>query len=377
MWGYKKLVQKKNYSRCFIILQQDKEGFSQGSDKLPSGYVKLELRNDKCKISYYVQNLKKEILPYYMLLICNKKELKKSIEIGEMNIDEYGRTDVTYEYPAEDIAGSHISAENISGAAVVKLHDTNIVPVMSGFSGTAVTNWESFERVKNRVADSVTSLNQAHKDKSIFDKYEESIEKAKTDSADNIDNISNSSNTEFLDNNVNQENVDNTDNEKCQNEYENNYNDGRNDAETNKVSGSDDKDNQFFLNLSEEFEEISDFSNEIKRCKWYKVKVNSIETLKNMTDYNKYAVAYYPMLSYYSYIKKYGYFMIGYKFDTEQKIKYIIYGLPGKRNLEDQPFGGKSGFVTWIPDEASEEEMEGCWVMFYDFKTSTVLIPQN
>lgn len=350
MWGYKKLVQKKNYSRCFIILQQDNEGYSQGSDKLPSGYVKLEIRNDKCKISYYVQNLKKETLPYYMVLICNKKELKKCIEIGEMNIDEYGRTDVAYEYPAEDIAESNISFDNISGAAVVKFLDSNIVPIMSGFSGTAVTNWKSFDMVKNRVVESDKNLNQVDKDKSIFDKYEESIEKAKMSSVENIDNKSNPDNSDST---------------------------VRNDTQTCKDCDSSDKDNQFFLNLAEDFEEVPDFSDEIKRCKWYKVIANCKETLTDMTDHDKYTVVYYPMLSYYSYIKKYGYFMLGYKFDLDKKIKYIIYGLPGKRNREDQPLGGKSGFVTWLPTKDSENEMEGIWVMFYDFNTSTVLIPQN
>lgn len=352
------MAQKKNYSRCFIILQQGNEGFSHETDKLPSGYVKLELKNDKCKISYYVQNLKKETLPFYMVLICNKKELKKSIEIGEMNIDEYGRADVSYDYLAEDIAGSHISFDNISGAAVVKSLNSNIIPVMSGFSGTAVTNWESFDMVRNRTTDNIINSNELDKDKSIFDKYEESIEKSKINNEDNIDTDSKSDNT-------------------LDGEYQNNDNVSRHDTEIPEFCDNDDKENKFFLKLTEDCEEISDFSNEIKRSKWYKVKVNSQETLNDMSDVNKHTVFYSPMTNYFSYIKKSGYFMLGYKFDTDKKIKYIMYGLPGKKNLEDQPFGGKSGFVTWLPAQASNNEIDGNWVMFYDFKTSTILIPQN
>jgi hypothetical protein len=248
---------------------------------------------------------------------------------------------------------------------------------MSGFSGTAVTNWENFDIVRSRAADNVANSDQGYKDKSIFDKYEESIEKAKISSSDSIDNTSNQNDTESPDNAVNQNDTDGIGDEVCQKNDESNSNTVRNDTEPCKVCESEDKDNQFLLKLAEDYDEVSDFSNEIKRCRWYKVKVNSIDTLTNMTDYDKYTVFYYPMLSYYSYIKKYGYFMIGYKFDTDQKIKYIIYGLPGKKNREDQPFGGKSGFVTWLPGQDPENEMEGNWVMFYDFKTSTVLIPQN
>lgn len=355
------MTQKKNYSRCFIILQQGNEGTSKETDKLPSGYVKLELKNDKCKISYYVQNLKKETLPYYMVLICNKKELKKSIEIGEMNIDEYGRADVAYDYLTDDIAGSHISFDNISGAAVVKSLNSNIIPIMSGFSGTAVTNWENFDMVRSSPKDNVTNTKEVSKDKSIFDKYEESIEKSKISSEDNVNS---SSDSDLL-------------NKKLPDNTAENNNVLRHEIDTSEFCDSGNKDNHLFLKLAEDFEEVNDFSNEIKRCKWYKVKVGSEEKLKDTTDYNKYTVFYYPMLSYYSYIKKCGYFMVGYKFDKDKKIKCIIYGLPGKKNREDQPFGGKSGFVTWLPAQRSSDEIEGNWVMFYDFKTSTVLIPQN
>lgn len=348
------MTQKKNYSRCFIILQQGNEGASKETDKLPSGYVKLELKNDKCKISYYVQNLKKETLPYYMVLICNKKELKKSIEIGEMNIDEYGRADVAYDYLTDDIAGSHISFDNISGAAVVKSLNSNIIPIMSGFSGTAVTNWESFDMVRSRTADNVTNTIEGDKDKSIFDKYEESIEKSKISSDDNVDRNSVLSNTKSPDHVGDNDTLDDTD-----------------------VYDSNNKDNQLFLKLAEDFDEVDDFSDEIKRCKWYKVNVNSEDALSDTRNHNKYTVFYCPMRSYYSYIKKCGYFMVGYKFDKDKKIKCIIYGLPGKKNREDQPFGGKSGFVTWLPTRSSRNETEGNWVMFYDFKTSTVLIPQE
>ena len=71
------MTQKKSYSRYFIILQEDEKGYSLASDKVASGYAKLELKNDKCKISYYVQNLKKEMTPYYMMLVCNKKDVKR------------------------------------------------------------------------------------------------------------------------------------------------------------------------------------------------------------------------------------------------------------------------------------------------------------
>ena len=43
-----------------------------------------------------------------------------------------------------------------------------------------------------------------------------------------------------------------------------------------------------------------------------------------MNNYNKYTLAYYPMLNYYPYIKKYGFFMIGYKCDSKGNLKHLM-----------------------------------------------------
>ena len=94
----------------------------------------------------------------------------------------------------------------------------------------------------------------------------------------------------------------------------------------------------------------------------------------NTADYNKYTVAYYPMLNYYPYIKKYGYFFIGYKCDSNGNLKYIVYGVPGKKDKDEQPYVGKTGFVTWI---SSDDDKNGCWLMFYDFKNSNIVVPMK
>lgn len=129
---------------------------------------------------------------------------------------------------------------------------------------------------------------------------------------------------------------------------------------------------EFFKNISEGLDECKGLFREIKYCKWYKVKINSLDDMCNVSDYNKYNIIYYPMLSYFPYIKKYGYFMIGFKCNSLGYVDYIVYGIPGSRDEDDQPYAGKTGFVTWTKDKSSAE---GCWFMFYDYKKSTVVIP--
>jgi outer membrane biosynthesis protein TonB len=446
IWRYRKLAQKKSYSRYFIILQEDEKGYSISSDKVASGYAKLEMKNDKCKISYYVQNLKKESAPYYMLLICNKKEVRKVIKISQMNIDDYGRADVYHEYSADNIAGTGISMDKISGAAIVKFLDSNIIPVMSGFASTAIPDWKTFTVVdlQSIVKEEERPLEAPN---SMFDKYEENIESLKeekktkeiekvknTCEEDNIkkeqninkkenikenikenvkenvkeqikekesvkkkDNVSeekninkpNNTNKEKNSNkegNVNKQyNLKKEDNIKKQDNINGKYKNTPRKGTTKNVDIDDEKnkdslradEKSFFENLVQDFECLGEICSEIKRCKWYKIPVDSQRSMYDMSNYNKYTMLYYPMINYYSYIKKYEHYLIGYKLNKESTMKYLIYAIPGTKNKMDQPYVGKSGFVTWMPlnSEEDEENSLGYWLMFYDFKTSTIIIP--
>lgn len=396
--GTKKLAQKKSYSRYFIILQEDEKGYSLGVDKSSSGYVKMEVKDTKCKISYYVQNIKKESAPYYMILICNKKDTNSIIKIGEMNIDEYGRADICYEYPVNNISNSGLGIDKVSGAAIVKFIDSNIISVMSGFSTTDIPRWKGFDIANNKVKEAKIKP-QKKDNRSIFDEYEEKIEEVKNSkkvqSDDNIkknkcnielslkeenleekslkeENLKeedlkekirkdksqeftkNKDNNLFIDDSI--KNKPQIDNKSCKENYE--YPLG--------------EDGKYFKNIAKDLEIISDFADQIKRCKWYKVEIENIDDMKNTCDYDKYMILYNPMNSYYNYIKKYGHYLLGYKCDELGSVKYIVYGIPGEKSKEDQPYGGKSGFVTWVP---TKSEKQGYWLMFYDYKTSTVVLP--
>ena len=179
------MTQKKSYSRYFIILQEDERGYSLASDKLPSGYAKLEMKNEKCKISYYVQNLRKESAPYYMMLICNKKDVNKIIKLGELNIDDHGRAEVSYEYEVDDICNTGIAMDKIVGASICRLIEGNIISVMCGFASTDIPQWKRFEIVQEAPQNDVEEIRE--EDKSIFDKYEEKIENGKNN--EDVDKI--------------------------------------------------------------------------------------------------------------------------------------------------------------------------------------------
>lgn len=129
---------------------------------------------------------------------------------------------------------------------------------------------------------------------------------------------------------------------------------------------------KYFEKLAEGFQIHNSGLNDINHCKWYKVGVNSIDDLSDESNYNKYTLAFYPMLNYYPYISKVGHFLLGYKCNPSGEMKYIIYAIPGSKEKNDQPYGGRTGFVTWTSDNSNGM---GYWLMFYDFKNSSIVIP--
>ncbi|EJE7234587.1 hypothetical protein FC820_13105 [Clostridium sporogenes] len=409
------MAQKKNYSRYFIILEEDEKGYSLGVDKSASGYVKLENKNGKCKISYYVQNIKKQSSPYHMVLICNKKGSKDIIKIGEMNIDEYGRADICYEYPVDNIGNCGINADKISGAAIVKFLDSNIISVMSGFSTTDIPAWKSFSIIESKERKK-EDIKEEKVNKTIFDKYEETIEEIKTkdnninkDEDNKVESVQEhkeknlhsenrekvkdikESNEKDLDSKdrekdgdikgFNEKDLDNEDREKGKDIEESNEKDlektkkaieENEDKKRNKQNIPIGLEGKYFRSLVEDLDTVDNITDEIKNCIWYKMDVKDEDDMRNTCNYDKFMVLYNPMLGYYSYIKKHGHYILGYKCDSSGNMKYLVYGIPGDKTRKDQPFKGKSGFVTWIE---SKENNLGYWLMFYDYKTNNILIP--
>jgi hypothetical protein len=129
---------------------------------------------------------------------------------------------------------------------------------------------------------------------------------------------------------------------------------------------------KYFEKIAEGFAPYFGKLIDINYCKWYKIDVNSIGDLSDDSNYNQYTLAYYPMLNYYPYISKAGHFLLGYKCNKNGDMQYIIYAIPGSKAKNDQPYSGRTGFVTWTSDDKSGK---GYWLMFYDFKKSSIVIP--
>ena len=412
--------------RNFVILQEDERGYSNSNDKTLSGYSKIEAKGDKCKISFYAQNLKKDNENYYMMIICCKKDMKQIVNLGPIEINDTGKAEATKEYNVSNIGGLDIQFDKISGTAIAKFKDGIPIFVMCGFlNGQQPSeNWKNYtivkaKEVRLRATEKVAEKEhkkepikpeikiEKPKDKVIENpvveaKVDESIilentervieekegiakegieevvevkeapevvevkeapEVIEVKEAPEVESLEEARKRYFQRENLRGKFEDYEDEIEASKEF---------DPVSGKIRGSI---GEYFESIVEGFDRDYDSIDELKYTKWYKIPVHDLHEMCNMSNYNKYTLAYYPMLNYYPYIKKYGYFMLGYKCDSQGNLKHIIYAIPGKKDKDEQPYDGRTGFVTWV--SLNGKERDGCWLMFYDFKNSTVVVPMQ
>lgn len=401
---------KKSYNRFFIIMQEDQKGYGVDANKVPSGYAKLEMRNDRAKMSFYVQDIKKQSGPYYMVLIAQGNGgTRELINLGQINIDEGGKADVSNEHEANNIANTNIGMDKVQGAGICRINGTKINPVMVGFiCGEELKNWATYPMAKGGAKVTKTTTMKTTKTTTIIEMPSEEmaekeakkevkvVEEKRVESgearADKKERVKEAAKSEDINSHKDEvksegeaQNFDEYEEQiERLKEYRRKHNSKQCDDDNEKHDHHDHHDHddkndnpvgpmgEFFKNVIKGLEKIG-VKDSIKNCTWYKAQVENLDAMYCENDYNKYSVIFYPMICYYPYIAKSKHFMVGYKCDDEGALKYIIYAIPGTKELIDQPYEGKTGFVTFMSD--SENCEKGHWLMYYDVKKNSVVVP--
>lgn len=446
--GNRSLAHNKLY-RNFIILQEDEKSHAASGEKALSGYAKIEAKSDKCKISFYAQNLKRDE-NYSIVLICYKKDLKQIVDLGSLMVSEVGKGESSKEYYVNNIAGLDFSYDKISGASICRRIGGELIFSMYGFmNGENINdNWKKCKVIKHEEKKEELKEEIAIKEKKeikymeIKKEHNEEVKNKKEEiepcDFTSIEEECNYKHEEEkpehkkMEEKCDHKHEHKKMEEKCDNKHEEDMHEHEKDgcckdnmnmggmgsckkrdeieaqfdeyeARIERNRGVDPYDfelrgaiGEYFSGIVNGFEECGNQFKDLKYCKWYRVKVNSLDDMCNISNYNRYTIAYYPMLNYYPYIKKYGHFMMGYKCDSNGDLKYIVYGVPGKKDRDEQPYAGKTGFVTWVSTDkedlesktretkaptvasvSTDKEDLGCWLMFYDYKSSTVVVPMK
>lgn len=467
---------KKTYNRYFIIFQEEDKGFGIAIDKQPTGYLKIETRSGKCKITVYVQNLKKEKGPYICCMIDTMKTPPLVAHLGSIPVDDTGRGETWWEFNENNIADMGEMADRFSVAAIL-IDGKGIECPLSGFIGKEKVDWRSKivktepekpkeevvseeerkeaekfkeyedslknEEEQSPVEDKKPNENMNETDESVDNKPDKMIDEGENIPPDNgIGEDINAGQGEEIgeeiggetgeeaggqsgkeanieqeghaDENMNDENINdenagkmdkNMDEEinkdKIDDEYyreqeekyseydeadEDEYDmeDSREKVE-NVVKQQEDMGKRkkthavMFHEVLKNFEEVKGLCMGIKNCRWWKIPYGYDIDIKENKYYPYFCAVYhlkmtYPYLNYIKYFKKCGYYYFGIKYDENNEVKYIIYGVKGMKNMEQQPYMGMTGFVKWtkINDGGS-----GMWLMYYDPYTGCIMVPKK
>ncbi|HYF81477.1 MAG TPA: hypothetical protein VEB00_00410 [Clostridia bacterium] len=139
------MASNNEYKRYFIILQEDDKGYELSPGKIPTGYVKIEVKNSKVRLNAFIQNVKiEDRIEYRLILVSSGK--KQAIDVGKILIDSSGRGELSYELESDNVLKSGLNIGDFTVAAVT----AGATVPLSGYTGRDKLEWKGRYEVVNR-----------------------------------------------------------------------------------------------------------------------------------------------------------------------------------------------------------------------------------
>ncbi|MGI6776635.1 MAG: hypothetical protein ACOX7R_00980 [Acetivibrionales bacterium] len=106
------------FFRRFLIFKQEDKGYGMGSD--PSGYIKIEVRNGKGRLTASVRNLKEDSKKYNYRLYLLRSEENRVVPV---NVDLFplyqGKGEIEWRFDPADVNGTGNSIDQFNTAVVI------------------------------------------------------------------------------------------------------------------------------------------------------------------------------------------------------------------------------------------------------------------
>ncbi|SHI50864.1 hypothetical protein [Lutispora thermophila] len=141
------------YKRYFIILQEEDKGYAMTAGKIPTGYVKIEIKKNKVKIGGFIQNMKSDDKSKYRLNLLAPKE-KRILDIGLFRMDNSGRGEFYAEFDSDNVYNSNIPINEFTGALVVAGSGVPLV----GYSGRDSIPWREWYNKERKETPEIEEL---------------------------------------------------------------------------------------------------------------------------------------------------------------------------------------------------------------------------
>lgn len=348
------------YKRFYIVFNQEEKGCSLEGKEV-TGYLKVEFRGSRGRITAALQNLN-PTFSYNVKLIKDEGEVAV-VDFGAIKVDDKGRGGAEWTFNAEDVKDSGISWEEFS-VAFIEAHDGTkmLVPLATAIN-KKTANWKAVYK-KYQLKIKEEEILKEKSDKNDRETKEEEAEIAILENQKGAEN-------EDTENKFDEENKhlqDVTSKAQPENNFylyvpektheslihssdiqqqKNNFND-REESEEGYIKYL----REYVNNIVNFLEEVKPFEKNFEGYRWWKVK----------TGYKEGGFDHY---------------LVGFVNDENGELKYIVYGMPGFFTLADQPFGGMTGFVVWKPvkENSRGARDEGYWILHIDAKTGQIAVP--
>lgn len=151
---------------------------------------------------------------------------------------------------------------------------------------------------------------------------------------------------------------------------------------TDKTLTNSDQLEEYTVNILQYFEQVDVLKRNLPGYEWYKIEANDNKYREFLPYYHYTINRYYPYPIMYKemttqkLIKKYNHYIFGIVRE-DGKVKHYAYGVPGRYRREEQPYGGKTGFMTWIESKARSRSRYrlGYWILHIDPISGKIVNP--
>lgn len=315
------------FNSVILMLKEEDKGF--GKDKEPQGYIRLEKRDKKNKISAMVQDLKDsdENTIYSLYLIGYREEKIYPVLIANIPVKN-GKGQVTKEFSSFDFEGTELHINDFSiGVIVLKLKnlDKTVIKYPLASYKNEKLKW------KKALDD---HLEPVDSNRDVYSKYKGKVE-SKYPVTENKPEI----------------------------------------IQKDPVQKDPVQEEPFVVDLL-----VSYFDKTFKRCdpfntkrrdyKWWKI--HSPVYFNNVLQYCNISVPkiFNPavIMAYY----KYRYLIAGIYTSRKKDKEYIVYGIPGTYSVDESPLGD---LCRWIQIEGNVPKYGtfGYWIVYIDPLTGKLL----
>ncbi|MDP4093772.1 MAG: hypothetical protein Q8920_10470 [Bacillota bacterium] len=166
--------------RIFLMLNREDSGFGIGQG--PSGYLKIEVRDGKGKLSLLAQDLKNiDNMPYSLYLIESADKNISYANAGLLKLQK-SKGELQWEFDPENVAGSGHTIEKFNVAAVLtgngNAKDKRIICPLAAYKGSKVEWREMLEKAFHKSRGNSERLQNIIRTERKSDTIPETVKKA-------------------------------------------------------------------------------------------------------------------------------------------------------------------------------------------------------